>query len=53
MPLGRRGLIAAAGSLAVPARARAPPAAPLRLGVLTDLPRRTAPCWSAAPLPRT
>ncbi len=37
MTLNRRGLIAAAGALAVPLRARAQPAAPLRIGVLTDL----------------
>ncbi len=37
MPLNRRGLIAAAGALALPLRARAQAAAPLRIGVLTDL----------------
>ena len=37
MTLNRRGFIAAAGALAVPLRARAQLAAPLRIGVLTDL----------------
>lgn len=37
MPLNRRGLIAVAGALALPLRARAQAAAPLRIGVLTDL----------------
>lgn len=37
MTLNRRGLIAAAGALAVPLRARAQPTASLRIGVLTDL----------------
>ncbi len=37
MTLNRRSLIAAAGALAVPLRVRAQPAAPIRIGVLTDL----------------